>query len=272
MALRDQPYFPLYVQDFLTDEKLNMCSASAQGVYIKLMCLFHKSEPYGGILLKQKDKQNSSTYLNFAYKLAKLLPFDLPTISDAITELIDEGVLCHEDDFLYQKRMVKDNKISELRSVSGKVGGLKMKEKIDQFAQAKDEAKSKQNTEYENEYESEVEYEIDSEKKKPISEIFISTIPDEWRELIAYWLDYKKDRRENYKSLKSLTAMYHKLVKLSDDDLETAKQIIEVSVANNYAGFFELKTPMTNGKSKRNNVTKESIERIVDGVFATYGM
>ena len=58
MALRDQPYLPLYVQDYLTDEKLNNCSASSQGIYIKIMCLFHKCDPYGGILLKQNDKQN----------------------------------------------------------------------------------------------------------------------------------------------------------------------------------------------------------------------
>ena len=43
MALRDQPYLPLYVQDFLTDEKLAECSAMATGVYIRLMCIMHKS-------------------------------------------------------------------------------------------------------------------------------------------------------------------------------------------------------------------------------------
>ena len=35
MALRNQPYIPLYVQDFLTDEKLNQCSPASQGIYIK---------------------------------------------------------------------------------------------------------------------------------------------------------------------------------------------------------------------------------------------
>lgn len=32
MALRDQPYLPLYVQDFLTDEKLRECSYEAEFV------------------------------------------------------------------------------------------------------------------------------------------------------------------------------------------------------------------------------------------------
>lgn len=160
MALRNQPYIPLYVEDFLTDEKLNLCSAATQGIYIKMMCIFHKSENYGGILLKQKDKQNSSTPFNFACKFAKLLPFAFDEILFAITELIDENVLTIDGDFLFQKRMVKDNYISETRSKSGKKGGLsaqKNKEKtvkiINNFAKAKVEAKSKQNTEYEYEYE-----------------------------------------------------------------------------------------------------------------------
>jgi len=129
MALRDQPYLPLYVQDYLTDEKLNMCTASTQGIYIKIMCIFHKSETYGGILLKQKDKQNENICLNFALKFAKLLPFDLREIKNAITELLDEKVLLIDGDFLYQKRMVKDNNISEKRSLSGSNGGKKTQSK-----------------------------------------------------------------------------------------------------------------------------------------------
>lgn len=39
MALRDQPYLPLYVLDFLVDEKLAYCSAESTGVYIRLMCI-----------------------------------------------------------------------------------------------------------------------------------------------------------------------------------------------------------------------------------------
>ena len=44
MALREQPYLPLYVQDFLTDEKLNECSAESTGVYIRLMCIMDKAQ------------------------------------------------------------------------------------------------------------------------------------------------------------------------------------------------------------------------------------
>jgi hypothetical protein len=135
MSLRDQPYLPLYVQDFLTDEKLIECSASTHGVYIRLMCIMHKSDDYGCILLKQKDKQsdkqedkqnnkqNESMVESFALKLSKQMPFSLKIITDALNELLEEKVLLIDGDKLSQKRMVKDGTLSSKRSKSAIKGG-----------------------------------------------------------------------------------------------------------------------------------------------------
>ena len=132
MALRDQPYIPLYVQDFLTDEKLNECSAQSTGVYIKIMCVLHKSKEYGTILLKQKDKQTDNQIKNFALKFDNHLSFKINVIENAINELVEEEVLRLEGDKLLQKRMVRDNELSIKRSIAGKKGGEKS-----QFAKAK---------------------------------------------------------------------------------------------------------------------------------------
>ena len=148
MALRDQPYLPLYVQDYLTDEKLSMCSWATQGIYIKLLCLLHKSDPYGTILLKQNDKHTQNIALNFAIKITKLLPIDKDTLCGALSELIEEGCLTIQNDTLFQKRMVRDNEISEIRADAGSRGG----KKTQSFAKAKTQA----STEYESEGEIEV--------------------------------------------------------------------------------------------------------------------
>lgn len=140
MALRDQPYLPLYVQDFLTDEKLIECSAFATGIYIRILCIMHKSDEYGTILLKQKDKQTDKQINNFAIKLAKQMPYSLDELISGLTELINEGVLQKGGDKLMQKRMVKDNAISIIRADAGSKGG---------FAKAKSIAKDVANTEYE---------------------------------------------------------------------------------------------------------------------------
>lgn len=174
MALRNQPYFPLYVQDFMTDEKLNECSAKANGIYIRLMCIMHKSEEYGTILLKQKYKQNESKSENlleqkskqvseFASQLSKNMPFSIQEIVEGLTELLEEKVVHIEGDKLIQKRMQKDGIISDKRSSAGSKGGKKSSERkqnenfATDFAQAKPEAKTKQNTENEIEIEAEIE-------------------------------------------------------------------------------------------------------------------
>lgn len=142
MALRDQPYLPLYIKDIMTDEKLNECCAATHGIYIKgIMCLMHKSEPYGKILLKQKYKQTSSKEKNFALQLAKQLPYSVEEIFAALSELISENVCQFDDEYLVQKRMVIDGELSDKRAKAGKKGG----ENSHKFAQANNEA----NAEYE---------------------------------------------------------------------------------------------------------------------------
>lgn len=142
MALRNQPYIPLYVQDFMTDEKLMECSAKATGVYIRILCMMHKSKNYGTFLLKQNDKQNESNIINFACKLAKFLPYTLEVIESSLYELLSEEVLNLEGDLLSQKRMVKDGIISDKRALSGSKGGKKSLGKDVDFAQAKTQANS----------------------------------------------------------------------------------------------------------------------------------
>lgn len=143
MALRDNPYLPLYIKDFMTDEKLIECCAASTGVYIRVMCVLHKQETYGVILLKQKHKQTDNQIKNFAIQLAQYLPWSVDVIFAGLTELVSEGVLSIEGDSLYQKRMAHDGEVSIKRAASGSVGGKKTQSK---FAKAKPKAKTQPNT------------------------------------------------------------------------------------------------------------------------------
>ena len=169
--LRDQPYLPLYVQDFLTDEKLAECSAEATGVYIRLMCLMHKSEEYGVITLREKDfcrdichgktSGKQSGEINFfALKLTKHLPYSYDVILRSLEELSEERVLYIDGNNLCQKRMIHDAKISETRSKCGKKGAETTNNKFKKQTPKKEKetrnfaaAKSPANSENENEYE-----------------------------------------------------------------------------------------------------------------------
>jgi len=63
----------------------------------------------------------------------------------------------------------------------------------------------------------------------------------EWVDLLMEWLCYKKERKESYKSERSLKAMAKQLLQLSNNDIAIARRIVEQSMANNWAGLFQLK-------------------------------
>jgi hypothetical protein len=194
MALRNQPYLPLYIQDIMTDEKLNECSAATHGVFIKgIMCLMHKSETYGKILLKQKYKQTESKERSFALMLSKHLPYSVDVIFDALTELISEKVCHYEEDYLVQKRMVKDNELSEKRAFCGKLSGKNTQTKTRKFAKTKSQA----NSEYVNE--SEIKDENlckgkEGPEEKPLDEPIIREMIKEFKNAFPkYPVDKNKD-------------------------------------------------------------------------------
>lgn len=119
-SLRNSPYFPLEVDAFVSDEKLNECSASANGVYIRILCLMHKSESYGRIAYRSTKAGDDIERLT--EKLRKHLPYSDAEIRLGLSELIDAGVLYIEGSALCQKRMIKDGELSEKRSHIGKLG------------------------------------------------------------------------------------------------------------------------------------------------------
>lgn len=157
MALRNQPYLPLYVQDFISDEKLRECSAESIGVYIFIMCVMHKSKEYGKIKLSEKYiclSKNQAPTSTFALMLAKHLPFSTTVIENSLNELLKEGVIQIEENTIIQKRMVKDCKISEARAGAGKLGGEK-RVNNELICLSKKSSKSKAKVQANSEYEDE---------------------------------------------------------------------------------------------------------------------
>jgi uncharacterized protein YdaU (DUF1376 family) len=79
-----------------------------------------------------------------------------------------------------------------------------------------------------------------------------SFIKEEYLDIFQRWMKYKSDRKETYKSIESEIQFYKELIKLSNDNSEIALKIIEKSMANNWAGIFELKENQ-NGSHKQTN-------------------
>lgn len=233
----------------MTDERLMECSAATTGVYIRLMCVFHKSEDYGTILLKQKFKQTDEQTKNFALQLDKYLPYDFDCIHAAICELVDEKVLTIDGDFLIQKRMVKDAIISEKRSQAGKKGGVETQKEKKKPKQNFAKAKTKANSEYEIEYENEIKIEKKEEDKKEV-------LP----ELKVAWQSFEEMRKKMRKPMtdRASTMLKKKSLELAKGDESLAAKIINQSTMNGWADVYPLK------EVKTQEVKKSKIQTAID--------
>ena len=69
----------------------------------------------------------------------------------------------------------------------------------------------------------------------------LSFVASEFVEVFTEWLEYKKARRETYNTEIGLKKCYSHLINLCGGDVGKARLIVEQSIANNYAGLFELK-------------------------------
>ena len=82
---------------------------------------------------------------------------------------------------------------------------------------------------------------INKEEKKGAKKFNFDFVEEQFKDVFNSWLQYKKERKETYKTQTSLEACYRNLKKLSDDNPEKANAIVENSFANNYSGLFPLK-------------------------------
>src|SRR3990167_490959 len=97
----------------------------------------------------------------------------------------------------------------------------------------------------EEEEEEEEELKEENKRSKKSGVFNLDFMPNASKPIFQKWLDYKKDRKESYKSQASLRACYEKLKKLSNNNGKIAEEIINQSMANNWAGLFELKETKT---------------------------
>ena len=66
-------------------------------------------------------------------------------------------------------------------------------------------------------------------------------VSDEWYPIFIKWLDYKRQRREGYKTERSLRTCYNQIQKYAENKILYADYIVDRSIANNWQGLFPLK-------------------------------
>jgi hypothetical protein len=93
-----------------------------------------------------------------------------------------------------------------------------------------------------NDYKEKVSKDTSKKGSKKIDASKIKNISAEFIPLMQTWFDYKQSRREMYKTMQSASVCYKSLYDLSNGNPTMAERIINQSIANNWAGLFEIKT------------------------------
>lgn len=75
----------------------------------------------------------------------------------------------------------------------------------------------------------------------------------EFRDCMTRWLDYKRTKRQKYKSAESLLAFYNKMIEGSGNMPAIAMKMIDESMSNNWDGLFPLKQKGVQNEAKQNN-------------------
>ena len=94
-------------------------------------------------------------------------------------------------------------------------------------------------------------------KEKKNKEIDLSFLQKDFIPIVEKWLLYKKEKKQEYKGQTSINTFCKKLIEYSNGEPIIAEAIIEQSIANNWAGIFELKNN-NNGNKQQNGLDADA--------------
>lgn len=121
-----RPAFQFYPADWRKDPALSACSLAARGLWIEFMCIAHESDEYGYLAINSKPMTTP--------QLARMVGESPASVVKLLGELEGAGVFSRDErGVIFSRRMVKDERIRNVRADAGRLGGnpnlLKQKDK-----------------------------------------------------------------------------------------------------------------------------------------------
>jgi hypothetical protein len=118
-----RPAFQFYPADWRNDAGLRLCSVSARGLWIDMLCVMHAAEPYGHLCAAGRPLS--------AADLAKIVGETERNVQKWLDEIVRNNVCSLEDGVIVSRRMVRDEILRTKRAEGGSAGaehGIKGKE------------------------------------------------------------------------------------------------------------------------------------------------
>lgn len=111
-----RPAFQFYPADWRKDAALQSCSLAARGLWIEAMCIAHECEPYGHLVVNGRAMT--------AAQLGRLVGLTERECARLLADLDDAGVLSRlADGTIFSRRMVRDERLRNVRAEAGRLGG-----------------------------------------------------------------------------------------------------------------------------------------------------
>jgi len=221
---KELPYFRFTSQEW-QNGNISLEGYELKGLFIDICAYYWIKDCSITLAMLEKRFNDANGLLNELFELDILL-------MDKKNKFVQISFLNEQFDLLSKAR--------ERRQLAGSKGGKS------KTSNAK--AKPKQSPSYK-----------DKEKDKDKDKI----IKTDWDLLFDIWFAYKTKRGQTYKDDNSKKLFAKKLNKFSNGNIETAREIIEESMSNNWAGIFELKNN-NNGTNKQTGATMEEIGTILE--------
>jgi len=121
-ADKREPWSKFYWADWRANKELRLCSLSARGLWMEMLCLMHEADPYGHLLINGKPPS--------IQQLALQVAAPLPVVRKAMQELEAAGVATVKDGVWISRRMVRDAHRRAVNRINGENGGNpKLKDK-----------------------------------------------------------------------------------------------------------------------------------------------
>lgn len=213
---------------------------------IKLLLRKHGFLGYGVFWAIIEDLYNNANALRTDYEG---IAFDLRVDTNIVKSVINDfDLFIIKDDFFgslsVQRRLDERNEKSKKASNSAKC----------RWSKQKNDANAMRTQCERNAIKERKGKEIKEKKNK---EIDLSFLQKDFIPIVEKWLLYKKEKKQEYKGQTSINTFCKKLIEYSNGDAIIAEAIIEQSIANNWAGIFELKNN-NNGNKQQNGLDADA--------------
>lgn len=109
------PWLKFYPSDWRADPALRMCSLTARGLWMEMLCVMHEAVPRGHMLVNGRPLSER--------QLAGLTGCAVDELRVLLQELNDAGVYGEQDGVIFSRRMCRDEEKAARDKANGSKGG-----------------------------------------------------------------------------------------------------------------------------------------------------